>query len=142
MRRTLPLPRSLFVLATAATLGCSHTSARAPAGGLSAALVDSSLAVATFDSAWTRIHASYYDTTFHGVDWARVRTELRPRAAAARQMDQLRRVLEQMFAPLGESHFAVIPSEVMARFEDDRSAPEGGGGEPGDIGIEVRFVDG
>jgi len=100
--------------------------------------LDSSLAVATFDSAWSRIGVSYYDSTFRGVDWARIRTELRPRAAAIRRSADLRKLLEEMFAPLGESHFAVIPGDAVAQVQT-RAEPEG---EPGDVGIELRFVDG
>jgi hypothetical protein len=48
--------------------------------------VDSALALLTFDSAWSRIATTHYDTAYGGVDWPASATELRPRAAAARTL--------------------------------------------------------
>src|SRR5688572_16748435 len=82
----------------AGAAGCT----RAPQEGVPAALrVDSALAVATFDSAWTRIGATYYDTTFRGMDWAGARDRLRPLAAKAREMGEVRSAVESLFVMLG-----------------------------------------
>ncbi|MEP7382710.1 MAG: S41 family peptidase [Gemmatimonadota bacterium] len=99
---------------------------------------DSMLAVATADSAWSRIAQSYYDTTFHGNDWSAVRRELRARAERAHSMAEVRSAIEAMFARLGESHFALIPSDAVAGFSD---APVEGEA-IGDVGIELRRLDG
>ncbi len=100
------------------------------------------LAVATFDSAWDRIYHTHYDSTFHGVDWHAVRTELRPRAEQAGSLAELRQVLRDMLARLGESHYTLIPGELADAMEADRPASESDNGYPGDLGLELRLVDG
>jgi carboxyl-terminal processing protease len=101
---------------------------------------DSTLAVATFDSAWSRVKHTYYDSTMRGVDWDAVRRELRPRAAAARTPRELRGVLQEMLARLGDSHLEVIPGEAAAALEAKQR--ESDGTRDGDIGAEVRLVEG
>lgn len=90
--------------------------------------------VATFDSAWTIINRSHFDTTFNGVDWDAVRLELRPRAEAAKSDAELRRVLSDLLARLGQSHFSIIPREQA-------NAPDHEGG-AGDVGFDVRYLEG
>jgi carboxyl-terminal processing protease len=65
-------------------------------------------ALASFDEAWQTIDESYHDRTFGGLDWAGVRAELRPRVARARDADEARRVLRDMLARLGQSHFVLL----------------------------------
>lgn len=78
--------------------------------------------LATFDSAWTIIGRTHWDTTYNGVDWAALRDSLRPKAAAATTQRELRRVLLQLVGALGQSHFDIIPQEVadVATGEDRR----------------------
>lgn len=96
-----------------------------------------SLAAATFDSAWTVIHRTHFDTTFNGVDWPALRDELRPRAVAARTQDELRAVIREMLGRLRQSHFELIPAEDAAGNE----APDGAVGvAAGDVGLELRLV--
>lgn len=86
--------------ATFTSVGCHHASAPTGVGsprGVAACVAPASAAptaslaatpvtnpAATFDTAWSIIARSYWDTTYNGVDWKGVRDELRPRAAAAR----------------------------------------------------------
>jgi carboxyl-terminal processing protease len=88
----------------------------------------------TFDAAWTLVRDSHFDRTLNGVDWNAVRTELRPKAAAAKTVGELRAVLRDMLGRLGQSHFAVIP----ASGDSAAKAPD----MSGDTGIDVRLVDG
>lgn len=97
--------------------------------------VSTELAVATFDSAWSRIHATYYDSTFRGLDWAGVRAELRPRAEAAETVGDLRRVIRSMLDRMGESHFVLIPGEFA-----DGMLTEEGEAARGDVGVELRWI--
>ena len=64
----------------------------------------------TFDAAWQMVRDEHFDPTLNGVDWNAVRAELRPRAAKARSAEELRGVLNDMLARLGQSHFAIIPA--------------------------------
>ena len=66
--------------------------------------------VETFDAAWTIVRDSHFDPAMNGVDWTAVKTELRPKAVAAKNDDELRRVIREMLGRLGQSHFALIPA--------------------------------
>jgi carboxyl-terminal processing protease len=129
--------------------GCASTPSQAPPSEAEAATpsldaepIDRTLALATFDSAWSRINSSYYDPEFRGLDWGGVRDELRPAASSLETRGELRTLLRDMLSRLGESHFALFPQESVDRIAiDDESEGEGGAGE-GDIGLEVRWVEG
>ena len=69
--------------------------------------LDPALALATFDEAWRLVDESPYDVRGKGIDWAAVRERYRPQAAAARDMQALRRSLLAMLETLGESHFSL-----------------------------------
>lgn len=135
-RTRLAAAAALLLLATA----CAPATRPVAPASTHAAPIDAALAVATFDSAWNAIRRTYYDSTFRGLDWNAVRTELRPRAAAARTVGELRATLRSMLSRMGESHFALIPAEVFEATGDDEEGPDGGA-TPGDVGIEIRTVD-
>lgn len=92
-------------------------------------------ALAAFDRAWQTVHDTHFDTSFNGVDWQAVKTELRPRAEGAKTRAELRAVLDEMLGRLGQSHFAVIPSDAL---------PEAAGAhdQSGGLGFDVRLRDG
>lgn len=92
------------------------------------------LALATFDSAWFRIRTQHFDTTFNGVDWDALREELRPRAEAARNIGELRGVLNDMLGRLEQSHFSIIPREA--------SVPDTTVAASGEVGLTVRIIGG
>jgi carboxyl-terminal processing protease len=100
---------------------------------------DSALGLQTFDAAWSIVHESHFDTTFNGVDWIGVREELRPQAAAAAAVDDLRGVIRGMLARLGQSHFSLIPREYAEGLDstEDVDAESIGG----DAGLDVRVLD-
>jgi carboxyl-terminal processing protease len=98
--------------------------------------IDSALAVQTFDSAWSRIHNSYYDPAMRGIDWAAVRNELRPRAQSAATLEDLRGIIRDMLGRLGESHFALIPRAAV----EDLGGSDSPEGAQGDAGMTVRWV--
>ncbi len=78
---------------------------------------------ATFEAAWSMINERHFDTTFNGVDWRGVRAELLPRAQEARSTEELRGIIRDMLARLGQSHFALIPGEMVESFEGTSSSP-------------------
>lgn len=91
-------------------------------------------AVDTFDAAWTIIRDSHFDPAMNGVDWNAVKTELRPKAIAAKTDDELRRVIRDMLARLGQSHFALIPASA--------DASTGGRADfTADPGFDTRLID-
>ena len=61
------------------------------------------LALETFDEAWRIIHETHFDTNFNGHNWQEVREKFRPRAAAARNGDSFREVIQEMLDLLYKS---------------------------------------
>jgi carboxyl-terminal processing protease len=103
--------------------------------------IEPALALATFDSAWSRIHHTYYDSTFRGIDWAGVRDELRPRVERATTEREVRAAIREMLARIGESHFALIPREAADAL-DPEDLRAGEGIVPADAGVELRVSEG
>lgn len=127
-----------FAFVLAAVLASAAAAQAQPAGP--AARMDPALALATFDSAWSRIHNSYYDSTFKGTSWTAVRDELRPRVQAARTEEEVRGVIREMLARIGDSHFALIPREAADAL--DPANPAEDAAVPADAGVELRLVEG
>ncbi|MBI1302238.1 MAG: hypothetical protein GC172_00340 [Phycisphaera sp.] len=99
---------ALSALAVIAPLGgCASAPEAAMARSAPAALPRE-----TFDAVWTTVRDQHFDPSLNGVDWNAVRDELRPRAEAAKSQSELRGVLQEMLATLGQSHFSVIPAEA------------------------------
>lgn len=101
------------------------------------AAFSTALELASFDSAWSRVGKTYYDTAMRGIDWDSVRAELRPRVERASSRADTRLVISEMLASLGESHFAVLPGEAIP----EPSASDVRSGH-GDVGMTVRLRDG
>jgi carboxyl-terminal processing protease len=85
--------------------------------------------LAAFDAVWRTINDTYFDPAFGGLDWAAVRTELRPRAERATSADEQRAAIREMLARLGQSHFTLL----TATREID--APRGTGSVPVDLRV-------
>ena len=92
------------------------------------------LAVETFDAAWTIVRDKHFDESLNGLDWNAVREELRPRAAAAKNVTELRDVIRDMLGRLGLSHFAIVPAS------DDGSSSSPAN-QTGDPGFDVRWIE-
>ena len=108
----------------------SDTGTRAP-------VLDSSLAVATFDSAWRMVGASLNGRGVTGLNWNAVGRELRPRAARAASDSALRTVIADMLGRLGESHFAILPPVPAPTTSAANRIST-----LGSAGMSVRLVDG
>lgn len=78
--------------------------------------------MAAFDTVWQIVHDTHYDPDFGGIDWAAVRSELRPRAEAAASADDQRAIIRDMLGRLGQSHFALLTTAPAA---DDLRGPAG-----------------
>jgi carboxyl-terminal processing protease len=90
----------------------------------------------TFDAAWRIIRDTHFDKTMNGLDWEAVRTELRPRAAAAKTPAELRAVIREMLGKLGLSHFALIPAGTDT-MPDGSTTPSDTSADPG---LEIRLI--
>jgi carboxyl-terminal processing protease len=159
--------RPLAALIAAVLVSACATTAQTQSTPSAAAAMDPALALATFDSAWSRIHNSYYDSTFKGTSWTAVRDELRPRVQGARTEEEVRNVIREMLGRIGDSHFALIPREAYDAVDqvddgddgdeadeadeiDDVEEDDGiddveegdDGGVPADAGVDLRLVEG
>lgn len=95
--------RVVSVAALAAAILCASPAPKAAVGQDWRAT-----GLASFDIAWQTIQETFYDPTFGGVDWAAVRTELRPRVEAAASPDVVRTIIRDMLTRLNRSHFALL----------------------------------
>ena len=117
-------PRAPIVAAIALACASGFVSAQVPR------------AAETFDAAWTIIKNTHFDKTMNGLDWDAVRSELEPKAAAAKTPAELRAVIRDMLQRLGLSHFALIPSTADAPGSGGASSGDSGG----DPGLEIRLL--
>lgn len=134
--RAVPAP------SPAASDACAAPAAAAPTSSLADTPINDPLV--TFDSAWTIVARTHWDTTYNGVNWRSVRDELRPRAAAAKTTGELRAVLSDMIGRLKQSHFSIIPREVSDVATGSSSSAASAGSSTkyvGTLGVTLRYVD-
>jgi carboxyl-terminal processing protease len=103
------------------------------AGALAKPSADVPKALETFDAVWTIVRDTHFDPTFNGVDWNAAREEFRPKAAAATTPAELRQVINEMLARLGQSHFSIIPASS--------AGSDGGVVGAATPGFDIRIVD-
>lgn len=87
----------------------------------------------TFEVVWTTVKDKHFDPTFGGVDWDAVKARYAPRVEAAASEAELYKLLQQMLAELGQSHFNIYPPASAPAAEAEREAPTG------DAGIEITI---
>ncbi len=91
-----------------------------------------------FDAAWNILRNNYVAEANGHVDWDALRAELRPRAEAARTTEDVRAVIREMLARIGQSHFVVLPAPVASELSGPELAPS----DVGSLGFDVGPVDG
>jgi carboxyl-terminal processing protease len=75
----------------------------------------------TFYFTWQTIKNNYFDQTFSGLDWDKIKKEFEPRVLQAATDAQLHDLLQDMINRLDRSHFAVIPAEVYQAIENAKA---------------------
>lgn len=139
-RLTALLPAVLVAVGVAACASAGPNPATeqlSPAAASAARPVAPGLGRVTFDSVWNQINRTYYDTTFGGLDWQAVHTELAPVADTVSTMGDLRELLGGMIGRLGESHLVIIPGEAVPERGEQAES-----GTMAYSGIVLRLVDG
>lgn len=69
-----------------------------------------------FNAVWDLVNRKHYDPKFQGVDWNATAATFAPKAAAAQDETELYGVLNEMLAPLNDSHtHALTPTQVTER---------------------------
>ncbi len=127
---------AIAAIAIAASGGCasaSHTDTNARVSQP----ISAQVAVATFDSLWSKVAHTYVDTAFVSSEWSMVRDSLRPRALWITERNDLEALLAEALKHIPDSHFYIIPAHVAT---DDVSAGESDG--RGRTGLLVRLAEG
>ncbi len=105
--------------------------------------------VDTFNLVWQTVKDNYFDQTFSGLDWNKIRSEFEPRVLQTATDKQLHEILDEMINRLNRSHFAIIPPEVYREIERAKSEAKArekqskatGGNQTGDADEEKFDVD-
>jgi hypothetical protein len=85
------------------------------------------------ETVWSTVNEGYFDPDFGGLGWAAARVRYEPLVSAAKDDDELYRLLNQMVWELQVSHAAVGPLEELPAAEPVTWMD-------GDIGIDVRLL--
>jgi carboxyl-terminal processing protease len=80
-------------------------------------------ALASFDDVWQTVNETFYDSTFGGLDWTAVKTELRPRVESAASPEDARAVIREMLARLKHSHFGLLSASSTDALPGPASVP-------------------
>ena len=71
----------------------------------------------SFYEVWNTISENYFDRTFSGLDWEKIREEFEPKAKSAKTDEELHSLLSEMVSRLKKSHFGIIPPEVYIEYQ-------------------------
>ena len=101
---------------------------------------DAALRLTTFEAVWKTVKEKHFDPSQlegqkSGLSWQRLHDEFRPKVEQAQSMDETRRLLREMIARLGLSHFQIIGQDV---YTDLDRAPSG----DGRTGLELAVIQG
>lgn len=73
-----------------------------------------------FAQGWRMLRDNFYDAAMHGADWNAIREQFAPRVAAARNGDELRRLMNLMVGELNASHLGANPPGDATRTNTGR----------------------
>ncbi len=118
---------------TAATAKAVETKTTDNATGLTAE--QKAKNIESFELVWKTVRDRHFDPKLGGLDWQAVHDELRPKVERAKTNAEARDAMNEAIERLGQTHFAIIPSEL----EKDLDNPKQG---PGVLGMDVRLLDG
>jgi carboxyl-terminal processing protease len=126
MKRIFTLMFSVL-LVTGAAFSALAQQANPPTPPPPAETTDTQKRQESFDIVWKTINDRFYDPTFGGVDWKKVRERYAPMVAAAQSDQELHRLLQGMVSELHQSHFVIIPKEAIPKLIP-RNTSEGANG--------------
>lgn len=70
-----------------------------------------------FSLAWSTLNEQYFDKTFGGLDWLKIRQEYEPRVRRTKTDAEFHDILEEMIGRLGKSHLSVLVPEYFEKIE-------------------------
>jgi carboxyl-terminal processing protease len=90
----------------------------------------------TFEIVWRTIKEKHFDPKFNGVDWDKVHELYAPRIAGVKSDKEFYELLQQMLGELHQSHFVVLPPDIVSSNKTDSKEPV-----EGSTGVQVRIID-
>jgi len=94
------------------------------------------LNLASFQMVWDTVNTKHWDLAGTGVDWAKVYETYKPRVEAAGGIVETRKILSEMLAELGQSHFNIMQANASRELDELSNTYVLGSGEPGFV-VEV-----
>ncbi|MGB5750646.1 MAG: S41 family peptidase [Desulfobacterales bacterium] len=91
--------------------------------------------IRSFETVWQTVNQAHYDPTFGGVDWKAAHEQYKPQIAAAENKEESFLLINQMLFKLNLSHLLAIYPDDLKRYMPVLFAE-------GDIGADVRLLDG
>jgi len=91
--------------------------------------------ISSFETVWQTVNQAHYDPTFGGVDWKAAHEQYKPQIAAAENKEESFLLINQMLFKLNLSHLLAIYPDDLKRYMPVLFAE-------GDIGADVRLLDG
>ena len=77
----------------------------------------SSSQVKVFDSAWNTVQENFFDPNFNDVDWEKMRSLYKPKAARAKSTEQLIEIINRMLSELNTSHTHLYSQNEPAYYQ-------------------------
>jgi carboxyl-terminal processing protease len=93
--------------------------------------------VASFELVWSTIRDNNPDASIGGLNWQAIHDSFRPRIEKAKSVSEVRRILRELIAKPGVSHYAIIPGDLYAAIGD---VPTSSGDST--AGIDTVILDG
>ena len=97
---------------------------------------DHQLQLDSFDVVWHTVKDVHWDENRVGEKWNQLRNELRPQVEKARNIEEVRTILQHLLDQLGQSHCGIIPIDSYEIVEEQSRL----GGE-GVCGLTIRYID-
>src|SRR5882724_5620176 len=104
-----------ILLVTGAALSALAQQPNPPTPAPPAETTDTQKRQESFEIVWKTVNDRFYDPTFGGVDWKKVRERYAPMVAAAQSDQEVNRLLQTMVSELHQSHFVIIPKEAIPK---------------------------
>lgn len=90
----------------------------------------------TFEIVWQTINDNYFDRTFSGLDWKRIKAEYLPQVRKTKTDLELHFLLQEMINRLNRSHFSIVPPEVAKEIEKVKAEVNAGEDELGEDEVD------
>ena len=97
------------------------------------------LNLASFQMVWDTVNEKHWDLKGTGVDWDKVYDTYKPRVEKAGSLVETRKILSEMLAELGQSHFNIIQANASRELDELNMNYHLGSGVPG---FEVAVIEG